>query len=330
MQIHGDRRRRHVYILSVLPYRERAEGVPPFARALPIVSLAYVRGGGGAVPKTRESPDGLDNLTEGETEGIKTMAIVSATLSALISTGVAGLADAVKTSHKLDGQIYGSALTVLAVAAFRTGKSWQQGEAADVKDQKFNNAALEFENHYISAGHHVYRDSEALPEFKNIKSALRKGETVTGPVVRAYRAAAKAAGLTKKEHAIAEVVRFSRKMFDDMAANHAGFIRELADLEDAANVVKAIETFARDHYGATVYALRAYFQGAGAKGETVDPVKKATDKLLEITDAAELAAIIAKLQARQTELSGVVTMATAKVNSGRKSDEAGEAARKAA
>jgi hypothetical protein len=36
-------------------------------------------------------------------------------------------------------------------SAFRTGKSWGQGDTADVKDQKFNNAALEFENHYIAA-----------------------------------------------------------------------------------------------------------------------------------------------------------------------------------
>ncbi|WP_298962273.1 hypothetical protein [uncultured Methylobacterium sp.] len=256
------------------------------------------------------------------------MAIVSTTLAALISSGVAGLADAVKTQKQLDGQIYTSVLSIVAVAAFRTGKSWGQGDTADVKDQKFNNAALEFENHYIAAGNHVFRDSEALPEFRNIKTALRKKqpEPITGAMIRAYKAAAKAAGLSKKEHAIAEVIRFSRKIFDDMTTNHAGAVRDLSDLEDAANVVKTVENFVRDNYGATVYALRAYFQGGKGDGKgSADPVEKATKALLEITDVAELAAIIDKLNARKAELAGSITVATTRVNPGRKSDNAAKA-----
>jgi len=258
------------------------------------------------------------------------MAIVSATLTALINTGVAGLSEAVKTQQKLDGQIYTSILSIVAVATYRTGKSWAQGETADVKEQKFNNAALEFENHYIAAGNHVFRESEELPEFKAIKSAVRKKEPVTGAMQRMYRAAAKQAGKSKKEHAIAEVIRFSRKVVDDMATNHAGTIRELAALEDAANVVKVVTEFVRDHYGSTTYAMRAYFaDGKGTKA-AVDPVAKAAATLLEITDVAELAAIIDKLNARKAELAGSITVATAAVNSGRKSDEVSEAAAKAA
>jgi hypothetical protein len=36
-----------------------------------------------------------------------------------------------------------------------------------------------------------------------------------------------------------------------MTTNHAGAVRDLSDLEDAANVVKTVENFVRDNYGAT-------------------------------------------------------------------------------
>ncbi len=51
---------------------------------------------------------------------------------------------------------------------------------------------------------------------------------------------------------------------------------------------------------------------------------------LEITDVAELAAIIDKLNARKAELAGSITVASAAVNAGRKSDEGAEQAAKAA
>jgi hypothetical protein len=46
---------------------------------------------------------------------------------------------------------------------------------------------LEFENHYIAAGNHVFRDSEALPEFRNIKTALRKFVVMSSKILREKR-----------------------------------------------------------------------------------------------------------------------------------------------
>jgi hypothetical protein len=233
------------------------------------------------------------------------MSNVNATLSAIVSAGVSALAAAVKTSHKLDGEIYGSALTVAAVAAYRMGREWAKGETAEEKVNKFPNAFAEFQNHYIAAGNAVFRDSEDLQEFRNIKSAIRKKEAVGGPLVRAYTAAAKAAGLTKKEHAIAEVSRFAKKIFEDVRVNHAGLVRDMAASEDVAAVLTMWETHCKSTYGATVYALKAYFQAEKGDGEKADPIKAAVKKLTELTDVAELTAIIAALQSRADELTSV-------------------------
>jgi hypothetical protein len=47
-----------------------------------------------------------------------------------------------------------------------------------------NAATATIDRTYIAAGNHVFRDSEALPEFRNIKTALRKKqpEPITGVV----------------------------------------------------------------------------------------------------------------------------------------------------
>jgi hypothetical protein len=236
---------------------------------------------------------------------------MNAAQTVLLSSTVAALADAVKTSHKLDGQIYGSSLMVAAIAAYRMGREWAKGETAEEKVNKFPNAYAEFQNHYIAAGNAVFRDSEDLQEFRNIKSALRKKEAVGGPLVRAYTAAAKAAGFTKKEHAIAEVSRFAKKIFEHVRVNHAGLVRDMAASEDTAAILKMWEEHCKSTYGATVYALRAYFSAEKGEGEKVDPIKAATDKLLKLTDAAELTAVIKALQARADELTGAVSMALA-------------------
>lgn len=245
------------------------------------------------------------------------MSNVNSTLAALVSTGVAALAAAVKTSHKLDGEIYGSALTVSAIAAYRMGREWAKGETAEEKVNKFPNALAEFQNHYIAAGNAVFRDSKDLPEFKNIERALRRKEAVGGPLVRAYTAAAKAAGLTKKEHAIAEVSRFAKKIFEDVRVNHPGLVRDMAASEDTATVLKLWQDHCRDTYGATVYALRAFFsKDPAAAGEKPDAIKAAEKRLADLTDAAELTAIVKRLQSRIDELTGTMSMATAAANAG--------------
>jgi hypothetical protein len=234
---------------------------------------------------------------------------MNAAQNVLMSSTVAALAGAVKTSHKLDGEIYGSSLMVAVIAAYRMGREWAKGETAEEKVNKFPNAYAEFENHYIAAGNAVYRDSDELQEFRNIKSAIRKKESVGGPLVRAYKAAAKAAGLTKKEHAIAEVSRFAKKIFEDVRVNHPGLVRDMAASEDTAVILKMWQDHCATTYGATVYALKAYFTAEKADGEKADPIKAAEKKLADLTDVAELTAIIARLQARADELTGAVTLA---------------------
>lgn len=241
------------------------------------------------------------------------MSNVNATLTAIISAGVTGLAAAVKTSHKLDGEIYGSALTVAAVAAYRMGREWSKGETAEEKVNKFPNAFAEFQNHYIAAGNAVFRDSDELQEFRNIKSAIRKKEAVGGPLVRAYTAAAKAAGLTKKEHAIAEVSRHAKKIFEDVRVNHPGLVRDMAASEDVAAVLTMWEQHCKSTYGATVYALKAYFATEKDGAEKADPIKAAVKKLTELTDVAELTAIIKALQERADELTSVSVASLAAV-----------------
>jgi hypothetical protein len=236
---------------------------------------------------------------------------MNAAQTVLMSSAVTALAGAVKTSHKLDGEIYGSALMVSVIAAYRMGREWSKGETAEEKVNKFPNAYAEFENHYIAAGNPVFRDSEDLQEFRNIKSAIRKKEAVGGPLVRAYKAAASAAGLKKKEHAIAEVSRYAKKIFEDVRVNHPGLVRDMAASEDTAAILAMWDAHCRSTYGATVYALKAYFAKDTDGAEKADPIKAAVKKLTDLTDVAELTDIIRQLQARADELTGAVSMATA-------------------
>jgi hypothetical protein len=242
---------------------------------------------------------------------------VNTVLAAVMSAGVSALAAAVRTSHKLDGQIYGSAVTVAAVAAYRIGKAWNAGDLADVKETKFANAKREFLNHYVAEGNAVFRDSESLKEFQSVKR--NKDAAKVGPLVRAYFAAAKAAGFSKQEHAIAEVGRYSKKIVDDMAANHADFMKSLGLKENVAEILKVFGEFVATNYGTTVYALQAYFKTepkAKDKGAPVDVMEASVTKLLEITSVEELAAMIKRLQARKDELEGASIAALALVNAG--------------
>jgi hypothetical protein len=256
------------------------------------------------------------------------MSNVNSVLVAVMSAGVTALAAAVKTSHKLDGQIYGSAATISAVAAYRIGKAWNLGETADVKETKFSNAMREFQNHYIAAGNAVWRDSDELPEFKAVtREANRKevNKIELGNKVRAYEAAVKAAKLTKKEHAIAEVQRFAKKIVDHAATNHADFLKELGRKENVAEIIQVWSEFVAKEYGTTVYALAANFK-APAKtkppGEAVDVMESAVTKLLELTSVEELAAMIKRLQARKDELEGASIAALAIVNAGKAAETA--------
>jgi hypothetical protein len=245
------------------------------------------------------------------------MSNVNTVLAAVMSAGVSALAAAVKTSHKLDGQIYGSAVTVAAVAAYRIGKAWNLGETAEVKETKFANAKREFLNHYVAEGNPLFRDSDSLKEFQAIKR--NKDAAKTGPLVRAYLAAAKAAGYSKQEHAIAEVGRYAKKVVDDMAKNHADFMKEVGRKENVAEILKVFGEFVAVNYGTTIYALAAYFKTEPkAKDEgATDVMEKAVTKLLEITSVEELAAMIKRLQSRKDELEGASIAAAAIVNAGR-------------
>ncbi|TXM69678.1 hypothetical protein [Methylobacterium sp. WL120] len=264
------------------------------------------------------------------------MSNVNTVLAAVMSAGVSALAAAVKTSHKLDGQIYGSAVTVSAIAAYRIGKAWNLGEEAEVKETKFANAKREFINHFVAEGNALYRDSESLKEFQSIKR--NRDAAKVGPLVRAYFAAAKAAGFSKQEHAIAEVGRYAKKIVDDMAKNHAGFMKTLGAKENVAEILKVFGEFVAENYGTTIYALAAYFKADPKAKEdgASDPMEKATLKLLEITSVEELAATIKRLQGRLDELSNgvaaaiVASDAHAAQNAGRASEVEPEAERIAA
>lgn len=255
------------------------------------------------------------------------MSNVNSVLVALMTAGASGLAEAVKIGRKLEGEIFASAVTVSAVAAYRVGRAIVQGETAEEKERKYSNAFAEFQNHYVAQGNHVFRDSEGMQEFKNIKSALRKGETVGGPLVRAYVAACRTAKLSAKEHGIAEVQRFSKKIFDDSFANHSDTLREIANLEDLAAIVARWDRHVKENYGTTYMALKAYFSAGAKPGAQKDKVADATKLLLDLTDVAELTAIIQKLQKRADEMSAVSVSAVAAANPGRKTDEAAATAK---
>jgi hypothetical protein len=259
---------------------------------------------------------------------VSQIATVATTLAAIMSLGVTGLASAVKTSHKLEDEIYANAATVAAIAAYRTGAAWSRGETADEKETKFNNAYKEFENKYIAAGNHTYRDSSDLKEFQNIAATCRKrtDNVPSRAQIDAYIAASKAAGFTRKEPAIAEVSRYAKKMFEDTRANHPGVIRDMAGSTDSGVVMAKWTKHIADTYGTCMAAVRAYFKVSGDDKAKADPIEAATEKLLGLTDATELAAIIKKLQLRADELTGSVSFATVTVNAATTPAAAPEAA----
>jgi hypothetical protein len=264
------------------------------------------------------------------------MSNVNSVLVAIMNAGVTDLAKAVKTSRTLDGLIYSSAAMISAVAAYRIGRAWNLGETAEVKETKFSNALTEFQMHYITAGNPVWRESEDLPEFKAVaREAGRKevDKIKLGAAVRAYAAACKAAKLTKKEHAIAEVQRFAKKIVDDAAANHAGFMKEIAAKENVQEILEVWKEFVAKHYGTSIYSLAAYFKAPAkvkAPGAPVDIMSESIDNLLKLTSVEEIAAMIKKLQARKDELEAASIAAIAaseehaKANAGRDAETSDE------
>lgn len=244
------------------------------------------------------------------------MSNLPAVLSTVLASGVSQMASAVKSQKAMEGHIYSNVLTITLIAVVRTGRAWALGDAADVSETKISSAIAEFENAYIAAGHHIFRGSEDLKEFLAVKR--NKDKNLAGPLQRAYRAAAKAANMTKKEHAIAEVQNFAKKIFKDMVTNHAGTIRDLSKKENAAELVKVWQEFVELNYASTYNSLKAFF-GNAPKANTggADKVKAALETLVALTDHAEITAMIQRLQARADELAAAVTIATEAVNAGR-------------
>lgn len=242
------------------------------------------------------------------------MSNVAQNLVALMNVASAGLSDAVKVGKKLESEIFATILSVTTVSAYRVGNAINQGATAEEKDKKWAHAFAEFQNHFIAAGNAVFRDSEGLQEFRNIKTAIRKGEAVSGTLVRAYIGACREGKLTKKEHAIAEVQAISKKLHEDVAKNHPDMFVTLAAIEELADMAAAWDKFVRENYAGSYIALKAALSGggAGSAAKTEQQKLDAAVKLLtDLTDAAELTAIIGKLNARLNEMTGVSAAALA-------------------
>jgi hypothetical protein len=225
-------------------------------------------------------------------------------LLALMSAASQGLGEASEKGKKLETAIYSSTLLVSSIAAYRVGRAIAQGATAEEKEKKWSNAFTEFQKHFIAEGNNVWRDSEELPEFKAIKTTIRKKEPVNGTQVNGYIGRCRELKLTKKEHGIAEVQSLSKKLFTDVQDNHAHILTELAALDSLAAVAKRWQEFVEANYPTTYYSLKVALSGGGTgKGQTeAEKVKKAVDLLADLTDADQLAEIVARLQRRIDEM----------------------------
>lgn len=229
-----------------------------------------------------------------------------------LTLGVRQLVEAIETGKARNGAVYRNVLTVSFLAAFRTGKDMVKGENDPGKAKsKYADVTKQFRFIFVEHGNAWYAETDdAAAAVRGVHKSKRAA------AVREYFTTYKGG---QPVFECKEVLRLSRKIFDDSAANHPDVLRTIAGMESAEGRTIAWADHVRDNYGAGYNALVAFFKGDGK--DSKDWTETALDKISKLDDPSKLESILNAVIARQAELAEMAAVAAAFEGAGEEGEE---------